>query len=283
MRTIDWLLVAGFVAACVPGFLEMASVWDRLDYYSHGYLVPFVALWAASAKRGVLARLEAQRDTWGIAVLVGGMGLYGVGLGGSVVWLTGFGIVVGVAGLVFFLRGARTLRLLSFPIAYLLFMVPLPDAWLSPVIVRLQLFVSSVGVSLLQRGGISVFRDGNVLQLPGGEQLFVAEACSGITSLITLLPLGVFLAYFTEQSWLRRTLLVLTVIPVALAGNLARVVITVWSADRFGVEVATESALHDWVGVATYVLACVVLLGCGSLMRRFRPPNGTASTRSAPA
>jgi len=280
MRTTDWLLVAGFFAACVPGVLEMASVWDRVDYYSHGYLVPLVALWAASAKRVILPRLEAERDSRGIAVLVAGMGIYAVGLGGAVVWLAGFGIVLGFAGLVLFLRGMQWLRVLSFPIAYLLFMVPLPDAWLNPVIVRLQLFVSSVGVSLLQGAGISVHRQGNVLNLAGGEQLFVAEACSGITSLITLLPLGVFLAYFTEQGYARRALLVLTVVPVALGGNLTRVIATVWAADRFGVEVATSSALHDWVGVLTYVLACVVLLGCGSLLRRLWPPPATLGTRA---
>lgn len=271
MRTSDWLLVVGFVAACAPGVLEMAAVWDRVDYYSHGYLVPLVALWAASAKRGVLPRLEAGRDPRGIAVLVGAMGLYAVGLGGSVLWLAGFGIVGGVAGLVYFLRGAAWLRELSFSIGYLLFMVPLPEEWLNPVIVNLQLFVSSVGVSIAQAAGISVLRIGNVMQLPNGDQLFVAEACSGITSLITLLPLGVFLAYFTERGWGRRCLLILTVVPVALAGNLLRVVATVWAADRFGADVATGSALHDWVGVLTYVLACVVLLGCGSLMRKAWP------------
>ena len=110
MRTTDWLLVVGFFAACVPGLLEMAAVWDRVDYYSHGYLVPLVALWVASAQRSVLPGLAAGRDTRGIAVLAGAMGLYGVGLGASVVWLSGLGIVLGVAGLVLFLRGVPWLR-----------------------------------------------------------------------------------------------------------------------------------------------------------------------------
>ena len=120
---------------------------------------------------------------------------------------------------------------------------------------------------MLQLAGYSVMRIGNVLELPSGETLFVAEACSGITSLITLLPLGVFLAYFTERTLLRRSILVSCVVPVAMFGNLVRVVGTVVLAERIGVEAATASALHDWVGIGTYLLACAVLLIVGRGMR----------------
>jgi exosortase len=278
MRSGDWALVVLLLAAFVPGFLSMADVWSSVDYYSHGYLVPLVALWAASAQRQILPRLPSERDARGLVGIVLGLGGYLIGLTSSIVWLTGVSMVATLAAGVFFLKGSAWLRALSFSIGYLLFMVPLPDTWLAPVIVRLQLIVSSVGVDILHALGQPIFRDGNVIQLPDGEQLFVAEACSGITSLITLLPLGVFLAYFTEQGFWRRMLLISTVVPAALAGNLVRVLGTVLAALELGTDVAIGSALHDWAGIFTYVLACGALLGLGALMRRYWPPPARVAT-----
>ncbi len=252
----------------------MAGVWSGVDHYSHGFAIPLMALWAASAKRRTLAREPGQRDQLGLGVLLGVLAVYGLGLAAELVWLAGLGIVGFVAGGVLYWKGRVWLRELAFPIGYLLFMVPIPDAWLAPVIVRLQLFVSTVGAALLQFFGEPVLRAGNVLQLPGGEELFVAEACSGITSLVTLIPIGVFLAYFTELGLLRRALLVSTVVPVALAANLVRVLITVVVAERVGARVATESSLHEWLGLATYVVACFILLGTGRVLRRWWPDSG---------
>ena len=156
-------------------------------------------------------------------------------------------------------------------------MVPIPVGWVTPLIVELQLLVSTVGVRLLQAMGIAIFREGNVLTLPGDVSLFVAEACSGITSLITLIPIGVFIAYFTDSVPWRRVVLVLAVIPIALAGNLLRVILTVLLAIEVSVDFATTGPLHEWAGVATYVLGCLALLAVGSLLRRFTDSKGAAS------
>lgn len=268
----EMLGLAVLALILLPGLREMAAVWSRLDYYSHGYMIPFVALWAASAQRHVLPRLPRSHDARGAALIAASLVAYLLGLAAGLVWLAGVATVAVLAGAVLYARGPAWLRALAFPIGYLLFMVPVPDAWLAPLIVRLQLLVSSAGTALLHVLGQPVLRVGNVLQLPSGEELFVAEACSGITSLITLVPLGVFLAYFVERGFWRRSLLVLTVVPVALAGNLVRVLLTVAVAGELGAEAATESSLHVWVGLSTYVLACLVLLGVGGWMRRSWPP-----------
>ncbi len=264
----EWLGLAALFAVLWPGLREMAVIWGSVDYYSHGPLIPFVALWAASAQRHVLPRLPRSRDARGAVAVCVALLAYLLGLVAGEVWLAGLGSVSAVAGAVLYARGPAWLRTLAFPLGYLFFMVPIPDEWLAPVIVQLQLLVSSTGTEILRALGEPVLRTGNVLQLASGEQLFVAEACSGITSLITLIPLGVFLAYFTERSIWRRVGLVLTVIPVALAGNLARVLLTVALANRIGARAATESSLHDWIGLSTYVVACLVVLGVGAWMRR---------------
>ena len=269
----EWIALLALLAVLWPGLREMAAIWNHVDYYSHGYLIPFVALWAASAQRHVLPSLPRSRDLRGVVVLAVALFAYLLGLLAGEVWLVGVAGVAALAGTILYARGAEWLRTLAFPLGYLLFMVPIPDVWLAPVIVRLQLLVSSVGTEILHALGQPVLRAGNVLQLASGEQLFVAEACSGITSLITLIPLGVFLAYFTVRGTARRLLLVATVIPVALAGNLVRVLLTVALAERIGAQAAADSSLHAWIGLSTYVVACLVVLGVGARMRRSDAAN----------
>ena len=278
---VEWILMALLGVAFAPAVVSLSRVWSSLDYASHGYLVPFVALWAATSKRAVLPTLERRRDLRGLLLLTLGFALYLTGVGTSLPSLEGLAVVSAVAGSVLLLRGPSWLRALSFPIAYLLFMVPLPDALLTPVIVNLQLGVSSLGVWILQLVGVAVFQNGNVIELPGDVTLFVAEACSGITSVVTLLPLGVFLGYFTERTLARRLVLVAAVVPLALVGNLIRVVGTVLAAREYGAEAATTGGLHESAGIFTYVLGCVALLLVGRAMRWLVPPRADRAASEA--
>jgi exosortase len=275
----DWVAVLLLALIFAPAVSNMAGIWSTRDYYSHGYLVPFVSLWALAGLRPRLRRLSSAPDSRAIVALLVVGTLYVGGLGASIVSLQGVALVGAVAAALWARRGLPWLRALAFPVAFLLFMVPLPDAWLSPVIVSLQLGVSQVGVALLRVVGFHVYRDGNVLELPGGESLFVAEACSGITSLITLVPLGVVLAYFTEQVTWRRAALMAAVVPLALLGNLIRVIGTVVAAQRWGAEAATAGSVHEAAGALTYVLGCVALLAVGVLLRKIVPEQKAVLAR----
>lgn len=267
----EWAIVALLLVGWGPGLLALSEVWSSVEYASHGYLVPFVALWAATAHRDALARLPSQPMPGGLLAL-GVMAIaYVALLGFGDTSLLGLLLVATVVVTVLALRGVAWVRTLQFPLAYLLFLVPLPNAWVTPLIVELQLLVSTAAVRLLQANGVAIFREGNVLTLPGDQTLFVAEACSGITSLVTLIPIGVFIAYFTESVLWRRVALVLAVVPIALAGNLLRVILTVVLAIEVDVDFATQGPLHEWAGVATYVLGCLCLLGVGAALRRFVP------------
>jgi exosortase len=151
-------------------------------------------------------------------------------------------------------------------------MVPVPPTWIAPLIVKLQLFVSDASVRLLRAAGVAVAREGNVLVLPEGGSLFVAEACSGVTSVITLAPLGVLLAYLTLRRPALRLALVAAVIPLAMAGNLARVVATVLAALRVGTQQATEGPPHQALGLLTYAVAVGLMLGAGAALRLLEAP-----------
>ena len=271
MRAFEWGLIAALGVVFAPGLANLAGVWSSVDYYSHGYLVPVAALIAALGLRGELAAAPSKRDGRGAALLALAVAVYWLGFASGVVALQGAALVAAVAATVLYLRGPQWLAIASFPVGYLGFMVPLPEAWLSPVIVRLQLFVSQAGVWILQLFQFPVYRDGNVIELPGGQALFVAEACSGITSIVTLLPLAALLAWYTQPTLGRRLLLVAAVVPLAMLGNLLRVLGTILAARGYGATLATEGLVHDSAGILSYALGCLALLFVSSLIRRLGP------------
>ena len=264
----EWGLAGALALVFGPALAALAGVWSSVDYQSHGFLVPVVALWVAMREAPRRRRLSIGRDVRGAAVLAGALLLYGLGLGIGDVALQGLAVVVAVAGAVWFSRGLPWLRALAFPVGFLVFMVPAPPAWIGPTIVTLQLWVSRASVALLHAFGLAVARDGNVLRLPGGDALFVAEACSGVTSIVTLTPLAVLLGYLTLKRFGTRALLVAAVIPLAMAGTLARVVATCALAARIGADRATHGPLHEGAGLLTYGVACGLMLALGAGLRR---------------
>jgi exosortase len=263
----EWGLLALLAVAFVPALLALADVWRGVDYQSHGFLVPLVSLWVALRERYAWPRLASRPDRRGGLVLAASFAAYAVGIGIGSTPLQGLALVAAVAGAVLWSRGTAWLRQLAFPIGFLIFMVPVPGAWIGPLILRLQLFVTDASLAVCRGLGVPLTREGNVLTLPSGEQLFVAEACSGVTSVITLAPLGVLLAYLTLRRPGARALLVAAVVPLAMFGNLARVVATVFASLRFGAASATSGPPHELLGLLTHAVAVALMLALGQALR----------------
>jgi exosortase len=261
-----WIAVGALAFA--PALLALARVWSAVPYYAHGFLVP---VFAGAAAYGLRERLVASSTpsprVWAWAAV---LSVYGLGLASDSTSLQGLALVGAVAAGVLQLWGRLGVRTLAFPLFFLLFMVPLPGALVDPFIRWLQLLVSGAAVTALDAFGAGVVHQGNVLVLPNGESLFVADACSGITSLITLTPLAVALAWYAESRWSARFWILASVVPLAMAANLLRVVGTTLAVQRWGTEAVLESAWHDLSGVGTFTLACVGLLGVSNLVGRRR-------------
>jgi len=268
MKTADWAVLGLGTLAFLPALASLAQVWSSVDYLSHGFLIPVVAGFIALSRRGEWRTLEGRRDARGLLAVGAALGVSLVGLLAGHPTTTGIGVVLGALGAVLALGGAPGVALMRFPLAYLVFMVPPPASWTTPIVVALQLWVSSAAVFVLRLFGLAILREGNVIVLPGDAALFVDEACSGITSVVTLVPLGVLLAWATERTRLRRLVLVACVVPAAMLGNFVRVTLTVWASARWGADVATSGFVHSWAGVGTYVLACGALLGVSAVLRR---------------
>jgi len=271
------------LAAFAPGLATLARAWSAADYQSHGFLVPIVAVMAARhlARGGP----TPHGDGRGAALLVAALLGYVLGLAAGSPTAQGLALCAAIAGAVWYLRGGAWLRRLAFPLGYLLFLVPIPPAWVQALVVPLLEFVTAGSVAVLHALGVDVLRQGNVIVLPGGESLFVAEACSGLTSLVTLVPIAVLIAWLSPLPAARRLALVALVVPVAMGANLLRVVGTVLGAGAFGVRAVTDEPVHSLVGLAVYAAGCLALLAAARGLaprgaatraagRRPRPPSG---------
>jgi exosortase len=254
----------------VPGVIALAQRWASAEYFQHGFLVPVVSL--ASAHPRIRGLGPSERHRSALAGLVLALVVYALGLVAAETALQGLALVGAIAALVGYRWGARGLRRLAFPLGFLLFMVPLPEAIVFPIVTKLQIFASAGAVGVLHVFGVTVLRDGNVMQLSSGEQLFVAEACSGITSLLSLIPVGVLLARFTQRGAWQRITVVAAVVPAALLGNMIRVVATVVAAEAYGVAPATEGPAHQFAGLLTSAFAMLIVVAIAGVIARRTAP-----------
>lgn len=273
LRPGEIALVLALGIAFLPALRVLAGEWMVREELSHGPLVPLVSLWAVLRDRRRLARVPVRPDARGAGLLAAGLVIYAIGAGAGLPWAQGLAGIVSVAGAIVWQRGLAWLRALRFPVAFLFFAVPLPADWLAPVVVRLRLLVTASAVRVLHAFAWPIAREGNVLLLPDGSELFVADACSGVTSLLTLTPLAVLLAAFTLRTASRRILLVTSVVPIALAANLVRVLATVAATRRFGLEAATAADAHAAVGLLASLAGCAVLVGVAAALRRTWPES----------
>jgi exosortase len=169
-------------------------------------------------------------------------------------------------GLVYLLAGGAVVRLWAFPLAFLVFMVPLPAIVLNAVAFPLQGFAAQTAASCLVALNIPVLREGNVIAL-ARTTLEVAEACSGIRSLMSLVALGTAYAYFTERVLWKRWIIIAAAIPVAIAANAFRVAGTGVLAHYFGEE-AAQGFYHDFSGWLVFIVAFALLLLVGRVVNR---------------
>ncbi|MBV8383780.1 MAG: exosortase/archaeosortase family protein [Planctomycetaceae bacterium] len=205
---------------------HFVRVWRTDENYSHGFLVPLISLYFAdqAARRGPVP----FRSGVGI-----GLGLLGFSMAGRLAtvlvpvgFLGDLSFLLGAAGLCALLAGTDALRRYGFAIFFLIFMVPLPIALYTKIASPLQLMASQVATVVLNATGVPVLCEGNRLTLPGGVQMFVAEACSGMRQLTGFLALTVAVAYLsTRPSWYRAAV-VAAAVPIAITANVARVILT---------------------------------------------------------
>jgi exosortase len=260
---------ASFLVLFAPVLARLVQDWANDGNYSHGFLILPLALYFVWERRKRLAVIPPQPTLLGLGVVAAGLAMLLAGVLGAELFLTRLSIIVVAAGAILFLFGWATCRVLVFPLSFLLLMIPIPALVFNQIAFPLQLLASRVGESVLSALGIPVLREGNVIVL-AHTSLEVAEACSGIRSLISLLTLGIVYGYFTDPRIGMRTLIALSTIPIAIVTNGARVAGTGVAAHYYGVA-AAQGFFHTFSGWLVFVVAFGLLFVVTRLLIRAVP------------
>jgi len=216
------LLLLVFAYLYAPAFEMLYRTWLKRGDHSHGFLIPLISFYLIWLRRETLGHTQVQPAyLWGIPVMIAAGVMLLVGKVGSVISLQEYSIIVMIVGLVLCLFGKDCLKVLSLPIAYLIFMIPFQDEVAGPLYWPLQLLGARIAGSLLEAFSIPVFVEHQFIMLPG-TTLEVIRGCSGISSLLSLLAIGIPLAFMTQKRVWCRVVLLLSVPVFGLVANWMR-------------------------------------------------------------
>lgn len=274
------LIIGALAVAYWSTIVDLVADWATDDNYSHGFLIVPLALYFVWERRKRLAAAPCAPSWLGLPVVLGGLALLVAGVLGAELFTARFSLIVVLAGTVLFVLGWTHLRVLAFPLAFLVLMIPLPSIIFNQIAFPLQLLASRFGEGVLQAAQVPVLREGNVMIL-ADTTLEVAEACSGIRSLISLLTLGIVYGYFVDGRMWVRTVIALATIPIAILANGVRVAGTGLAAHYYGPE-AAQGFFHTFSGWLVFLVAFVMLFAVVQLVQRVAPSRRSRPPRPAP-
>jgi len=259
-KDMPWAALAWFSALLIvtyfPILKHLVEQWSNDADVGHGFFVPLVSGYIAWQRRDQLMALAWKPAWWGLALMVwGGLQAY-IGLLGAELFLQRTAFLITLVGLLLVLGGTALIRELVFPLLLLPFMIPIPTVIYNQITFPLQLFASHVAEVLLGLINIPVLREGNVLVL-ASQTLSVAEACSGIRSLLSLSFLALVYAYFFDSKVWMRFALFIGVLPIAILANAGRVTITGILSER-DPELA-RGFFHELEGFVIFAIAFAML------------------------
>ncbi|MCF8108012.1 MAG: exosortase/archaeosortase family protein [Desulfohalobiaceae bacterium] len=268
------VLLLLWLIAFYPVYPSLVDTWLNHSNNSHGILVPLIAGFFIWQKRGQLQAAPLNPSLWGGLLLLCSLLLYGLFYIGSVAVACRLMIILSLVGLIIFNYGTNILKIIRFPIFFLIFMIPIPVAIYTMVAFPLQLFATDVAAAAINLLSIPVYKEGNMLYFVQ-TSLEVAEACSGLRSMTAFLMLGCLFAYLMDKGRLRRAVLVASGIPLAIFANIVRVTGTGILAHFYGARVA-RGFMHEFSGMAVFAFGFVLLFILYSLLNRQGPePAGS--------
>src|SRR6202047_1395780 len=241
----------------MPTLAHLVGQWWNDPNYSHGFFVPLFSAFVIWQERTRLRAVNLRPSWLGLVFLGFGLCVLIIGQMGAELFLSRLSLLIVVAGLIVLFLGWSFFRAVLFPWAFLLLMIPIPAIVFNQITFPLQLLASKVASTTLPWLGVPVLREGNVIILPA-MALEVADACSGIRSLMSLTTLAVIYGYLTERSTPLRVVLTLASLPIAVAANSLRVVgtgllVQYWDPDK------AQGFFHEFQGWLMFVASLVML------------------------
>jgi exosortase A len=260
------ILLLFWVVVFCPIYPELVRDWFGHSDNSHALLVPFISLFFVWQRKDQLQSCRIDSSAWGGVLLAISLLAYVASYAGGLAFPARIAMVFSLIGLVWFCFGNAFIRILAFPLGFLLFMVPVPYSLINLVSMPLQLMATKVSAAFIQNCSIPVYREGNMLYFVQ-TQLEVAEACSGIRSIMALTMLSLVFCYLSRDGWWRKALLIAAAIPIALLGNIVRVTGTGILAHFYGDQVA-RGFLHEFSGLVVFAFGLVLLFAVFTVANR---------------
>jgi exosortase len=260
----EWLPYASIALLLVVLYYRVAIKlvydWSTIPDYSHGFLVPLFAAFLIWDKRKVIQSTPIRQSWFGVPLVVFSLAVLILGIYGVELFTSRMSFIFLMTGLIWTFFGWAMVRALRFPLLVLVLAIPFPAIIFNQITFPLQLLASRIASDILPLLGVPTLHEGNVIELPV-MKLEVAEACSGIRSLMSLFTLSVFYGYFLERTTRRRVLLALASIPIAVTANVARIVGTGLCVQYWDPEKAL-GFFHEFSGWVMFVisLACLYLV-----------------------
>jgi exosortase len=240
-----------------PTLAHLLAQWWHDPNFSHGFFVPLFSAFVVWQERGRLAQLSVQPSWAGLGIMIPALLILVVGQMGAELFLARFSMLLLLAGLIVLFLGWNFLRALYLPLTFLVLMIPVPAIVFNQITFPLQLLASRVAAGVLPVLGVPVLREGNVIVLPS-MPLEVADACSGIRSLMSLGTLAIIYGYLMDRRVSVRVLLAVASIPIAVAANSLRIVGTGLLVQYWDPEKA-EGFFHAGWGWIIFVISIVAL------------------------
>jgi exosortase len=254
-QILVFIAVLGWLYASV--LRHLVGQWAHDPNYSHGFFVPLFSVFVIWSERDKLRKLAIEPSSSGLLVLLVGLLVLAAGNLGAELFLSRISLLLTLAGLVVITYGWNQMRAMFFPWVFLLFMIPIPAIVLNQLTFPLQLLASKAAAITLPLAGVPVLREGNIIQLPA-MALEVAEACSGIRSLMSLATLAIIYGYLLEPRTSIRVILALASVPIAVLANSFRIIgtgllVQYWDPDK------AEGFFHAFSGWLIFVVSLIML------------------------
>jgi len=257
--TRGWPVILGLLALTIPLAWHLAHTLWRTDDQGHGPILLCVVLWLVWSQREALAAIRATGSPAGWPLLVIGLCCYVVGTSQSIYFLAIGSLIPTVAGVTLLVFGRAGLRLLAFPLFFLVFLIPLPGALVEAITSSMKIHVSECAEALLYLCGLPIARAGVVLTV-GPYELMVADACSGLNSMFSLLALGFLYLHLQRYvAWQRSLVLLAAIVPIAFFANVVRVIALVVITYCYG-DAAGQGFVHDFAGLLMFLVALSAVL-----------------------
>jgi exosortase D (VPLPA-CTERM-specific) len=265
---VSVIVICAIAGAIFYDGLEwMVMFWVGKEEYSHGFMIPAITLFLIWQKKDTLERMAFDGSWAGFAVVLGGIAIFILGELSTLYIIIQYSFIVVLMGLALSAVGWRGIREIWIPLSLLVFMIPLPSFLFQELSAQLQLVSSQLGVAFIRLFGISVYLEGNVIDL-GSYKLQVVEACSGLRYLFPLASLAFISAYFFKTSFWKRCVVFLSSIPITIFMNSFRIGAIGVLVEYWGIA-AAEGFLHDFEGWVIFMSCTAVLVGEMWLLARF--------------